>query len=146
VSYAGEYDASEYPQGPQGPRYIPAASAEARIQQLLLDIESLKRENEQLHVARQRALAVKAPNTHQEGLERTIEDQRREIVLLRDQIEGAKPTKTRIRVLRVMEYWYDTAWAMEDDMSHWKVQGTLQPRQSTTIKSITFSPEFWKEA
>ena len=45
-----------------------------------------------------------------------------------------------VRVLRLMEYTYEDAEQMVDDMNHWKVQGTFSPRIGMTIKSTTLSP------
>jgi hypothetical protein len=51
----------------------------------------------------------------------------------------------KVRVLRIMEYTYDSPQAMEWDMSHWKVQGIWEPNLHTRIESTTLRPKFEEE-
>jgi hypothetical protein len=46
-----------------------------------------------------------------------------------------------IRVLRLLEYTYDSVEVMERDMANWKVQGVERPNTKTTIKSVVLPLE-----
>lgn len=50
----------------------------------------------------------------------------------------------KIRVLRLLEYIYDTPDRMIDDMARWQVQGTKR-YGNMTIHSTTLSPEILTE-
>lgn len=47
----------------------------------------------------------------------------------------------KIRVLRVLEYTYDTAEHMIADRARWQVQDVFNPNNSTTIKSTVMIPD-----
>jgi len=51
----------------------------------------------------------------------------------------------QIRVLRIMEYTYDSIDVALSDMARWHVQGAHKPNTHTTIKSTTLPMEFLDE-
>ena len=58
-----------------------------------------------------------------------------------ERLIGEPPAK-KIRVLRVLEYVYDTPERMADDLTRWHVPPTATVRHgSMSIRSATFLPE-----
>jgi hypothetical protein len=51
----------------------------------------------------------------------------------------------KIRVLRIMEYIYDSADLAFSDMARWHVQGVYMPNNHMTIKSTSLPMEFLDE-
>lgn len=47
----------------------------------------------------------------------------------------------KIRVLRLMEYIYDSVESMEDDRKRWQVQGTYMASTRVTIRSTVLDLE-----
>lgn len=54
-----------------------------------------------------------------------------------------EPSRPRTRVLRVLEYTYDTPERMANDIARWQIGATAtrDMRNGMTIKSATFLPE-----
>lgn len=51
----------------------------------------------------------------------------------------------KIRVLRLMEYIYDSVELMETDRAHWQVQGVYRPHTRLVIKSTVLPLEVLPE-
>lgn len=56
------------------------------------------------------------------------------------------PNPNQVRILRILEYTYESAEAMVEDMIHWQVQTIYAPSVKVVIKSTTLTPEILQEA